>query len=195
MTTYEVAIPIAQLAPFAPDTWPKCGIDVVINDSDGKDGRKGRLELVPGAMTNGKHPAQFAVMECVPSASTNRVSAGLVWERRCMQEGGAAELTIGMKSPKAQEAVISARLTSLDSPGTRPQVREIRVPVTASAAEFRLKVKSTSPPGRYRLGVSVRSASGDVAASDALNVYIYPAAHSARQTRSGTSVSRDKSPG
>jgi hypothetical protein len=175
-TIYEAAIPIADLAPLAPDAWPKCGIDVVVNDSDAGGERKGRLELASGAMTHGKHPDQFAVFECAPSGNPRKVSATIFWDRRCMLENGSAQLTVAVSSPETREAIVRTELASLDSPETRPEVRDTVIPVAAEPRQCRLNVSSSSPAGRYRLRVSVKSRSGWRAADEALDVYIYPKA-------------------
>ena len=159
--------------PFAPDAWPKCGINVVVNDSDDGELRKGRLELIPGAMTRGKHSAQFAVFECEPSSAKNKVSGALEWNTRCLHPGGFAELTLGVASPNAKSAVVSARLVSLDSPESQPAAASETVPVSSVPAEYTLRISTDSPPGRYRLEVTVTGGSGWTAARDALNVYIY----------------------
>jgi hypothetical protein len=176
LTVYEAAVPLTEMMPFAPDAWPRCGVNIVINDADADGKRKGRLELVRGAMTHGKHPDQFAVAKCAPSGNGRKVSAGLVWERRCMLEGGAAEITMGISSPETREAIVRAELVSLDDPDTQPAVRELMVPVTEVPEQYRLSISSDSRAGRYRLRVGVRSKSGWRAAEDALNVYIYPKA-------------------
>lgn len=173
-TIYEAAIPIAELQPLSPDMWPKCGMNIVVNDCDEGESRKARLELRQGAMTAGKHPDDFAVFELAPSETTDRLSAALFWERRCFQPGGHAALTVAVASAQVQKAVINAELRSLDDPGARPATAKIEVPVTRESMEHALVVSSSSPPGRYRLSVIVKEPGGRVAAHDALPVYVYP---------------------
>lgn len=174
-TVYEAAIPLSDLAPLAPETWPNCGIDIVINDADTQGSRKGRLELVDGAMTHGKHPAQFAVFECEPSGNLRKLSGGLFWERRCMPEGGSAELTMVLNSPQMKMAIVRAVLLPLDDLDAKPISRDFRVPVNPDATRYLVNISSASPPGRYLLDVSVRGAVGSwLATRDALPIYIYP---------------------
>lgn len=174
-TLYEAAIPLAQLAPLAPDTWPECGINVVVNDSDSPGHRKGRLELVQGAMTHGKHPDKFAVFECELSGNPRKLSGGLVWDRRCMLEGGHAQLGLTISSPQTKKAIVNARMISLDNPDTKPEEARISIPVTSDPQHYKLRIFSKSPAGRYLLKVSVKSESGWLACEDALPVYVYPA--------------------
>ncbi len=91
-----------------------------------------------------------------------------------MPEGGAAELLLGIRSPETRQATVRAELTSLDSPDAPPSVSESRVPVSGQTAVFKIRAASKSPAGRYRLKVSVKSESGQLAAMDELPVFIYP---------------------
>ncbi len=97
-TVYEAAIPFADLAPLAPDMWPRVGMCVVVNDSDDGLSRKGRLELVPGAMTRGKRLNEFPAFEFAPSADRKKLNAALFWRKRCWKEGGSAELRVAVYS-------------------------------------------------------------------------------------------------
>ncbi len=175
-TIYEAAIPLSQLAPFAPEVWPLCGINVVVNDSDESGSRKGRLELAPGATTRGKSPDRFAVFQIQPTGHGRRLSAGLLWDRRCAEEGGAFQATLALCSRETREAVVRAELRSLDTPSAPPAVREVSVPVTPEPRALTLQAWSRSPAGRYLLDISVRTGSGQLAARDRLPVFIYPPA-------------------
>ena len=172
-TVYEAAIPIAELAPLAPDMWPRVGMCVVVNDSDDGVSRKARLELVPGAMTRGKKLNEFPVFEFAPSADRKKLSAAIFWRKRCVKTGGAAELAVAVSSPETREAKLRCRLMSLDDPDTKPVTAEIGIAVTDRPTEHVLSARTLSPPGRYRLEVEVVSPDGRVAARDALPVYVY----------------------
>lgn len=172
-TLYEAAIPVSELAPLSPDMWPKVGLCIVVNDSDDGVSRKARLELVPGAMTQGKKLSQFPVFELEPSPDGGRVSAALVWKRRCLKPGGQAELALTLRSPEAQSVTVRSRLLSVDDPRAKAASAEITVPVTPRTTEYLLSARTLSPPGRYRLEVEVLSPDGRTAARDALPVYVY----------------------
>jgi len=174
VTTYEAAIPLAEIVPLAPDTWPMCGVDIVVNDTDEGDKRKGRLELAPGAMTHGKNPGEFAVFECAASPDRGKLSAALVWNKRCMAEGGFASLTLALRSPQTRRAVVTALLSSLDDLDTQPAKCERTVPVSADPEQHALHISSGSPPGRYKLAVTIESEAGQQAAAEDMNVYVYP---------------------
>lgn len=173
-TFYEASIPLASLSPLAPGVWSRAGINVVVNDSDTADTRKGRLELQSGAMTRGKNPDAFKAFHLQPSGNPRLVEAGLVWETRAMAEGGMATLRLGIVSEETTRALVRADLRSLDDPDTAPAVAERWVPVSATPHEHLLGIGSRSPAGRYELKVTVTSPSGWLAASDALPVYIHP---------------------
>lgn len=83
-------------------------------------------------------------------------------------------MSLVLSSPKTEKAIVRAELVSLDSPQTKPAVKEIKVPANPEPAQYTLKVGSDSPAGRYRLDVSVRTESGWRVAEDKLNVYVYP---------------------
>ena len=172
-TTYEAAIPIAELAPLAPEIWPRAGICVVVNDSDDGASRKARLELVPGAMTRGKKPDEFVPFEFAPTSDRKKLGAALFWKRRCLKTGGAAELDVVVSSSETREAAVRCKLTSLDDPDASPAVAETHIPVTDRISEYVLSARTLSPPGRYRLEVEVTAPEGRVAARDALPVYVY----------------------
>jgi len=173
-TRYEAAIPLSELEPMAPDLWPACGFNIVVNDSDGQMQRKGRLELRPRAMTGGKHPRDFAVMRFAPSPDEQKVSAAILWRKKVTQEGGNFRVVIAARSPKATAAQIAAELTSLDSPETPGIQTVVPLPLTTEAREHNVDIATQSPPGRYRLRLKVLAENAKVAAEDALPVYIYP---------------------
>ncbi len=172
-TIYEAAVPLSELAPLSPDMWRKVGMCVVVNDSDDGESRKARLELVPGAMTLGKRLNEFPVFEFAPSPDKRKLSAAITWRRRCLKPGGAAELMVAVSSPETRSAVVRCRLSSCDDPNAKPTTSEIKVPVSPEAKEYVLSAQTISPPGRYRLEVEVTSPDGQVAARDALPVYVY----------------------
>jgi hypothetical protein len=173
-TLYEAAIPISELRPFAPDMWPKCGINIVVNDCDGGELRKSRLELRPKASTAGKHPKDFAVMECSRSSNENKLSSAIFWERRCLQPGGRASLTVVVSSPKVQCARVRAELRSLDDPKTKPASAEVDIKVLPDPTQYTVNVWTDSPPGRYKLVLAVLYKDGSIAAQDELPIYVYP---------------------
>lgn len=172
-TVYEAAIPISELVPMAPDMWRRAGMCVVVNDSDDGKSRKARVELVRGAMTQGKKLYEFPVFEFAPSADLSKVSAGIIWRRRCLKPGGQAELSIYVSSPKTRSAKIECTLASLDDPDTKPATAEITVPVEQNCREFILAARTLSPPGRYKLDVEVIAPDGSIVARDALPVFVY----------------------
>lgn len=174
-TLYEAAVPLAELAPLSPDMWPRCGFDIVVNDSDGTLERKGRLELRPKAMTAGKNTRDFAVLGFEPPRPGHSgLSAALIWQRRCARRPGAFELTVAACSPTVREATVRAVLRSLDSPETEPASAAASLPVTGEPREWRLSVGTDSPPGRYALKVEVLDPRQETpAASDELGVFIY----------------------
>lgn len=172
-TFYEAAVPLSEFEPMAPDMWRQCGINVVVNDSDDGKSRKARIELSRNAMTAGKHLDRFKTFEFAPTTDESKLSAAVMWDRRSLRVGGAAELTVAVASPKARQAVITARLESLDSSQTKPVESRIDLPVTPNPAEFTLTARTLSQPGRYRLSVKVMSPEGRVAAEDSLPVYVY----------------------
>lgn len=172
-TVYEAAIPFSELAPLSPDMWPRVGMSVTVNDSDGTDTRKSRLELVRGVMTRGKRLHSFPSFTFEPSPDSSKVSAAITWERRCMKPGGSAELAVAVSSPRTRSASVTCRLVSLDSPEARPAVARIEVPMGPESREFVLKASTLSQPGRYRMYVEVAAPDGSVAASDSLPVYVY----------------------
>ncbi len=173
-TLYEAAVPLSELTPVSPDLWPACGFDIVVNDSDGGRQRKGRLELRPGAMTRGKWSGKYATMRFAPSPAGDRVSAEILWRRRATEEGGHFRVVLAARSPRATQANVKAVLQSLDSPETPPVENGISLPVMPQAAEHSLALTTQSPPGRYRLTVSVENADGQTCARDSLPVFVYP---------------------
>lgn len=172
-TVYEAAVPLSQLAPLALGMWPQCGINIAVNDSDDGKGRKSRIELVRGAMTTGKKLAQFKTFEFPTPANENAVSAAILWNRRSMKVGGAAELTIAVASAGARETTIVAMLESLDNPETKPVESKTTIAVTSEPVEHTLTATTLSQPGRYRLTMKVLSPDGSVAAEDSQPVYVY----------------------
>ncbi|MDH7601564.1 MAG: PDZ domain-containing protein [Armatimonadota bacterium] len=172
-TTYELMIPLSDLAPVSPGIWPQVGMCVVVNDSDGTPHRKARLELVQGAMTRGKNLSLFPVFEVEPLGDVHKLSAALFWQKRCLRVGGAAELSIVTRSPQPRKAFVRCRLASLDDPDTKPVSAQVELKAGAQPTCYRLFVGTQSPPGRYRLDVEVVSPGGAVAAKDSLPVYVY----------------------
>lgn len=172
-TIYEAAIPIAELEPMAPDMWRRVGMCVTVNDSDDGRSRKARVELVTGAMTQGKRLGEFPVYEFAPSSISSKLSAAIIWNRRCMKPGGQAELTVTVASPATRTARVRSKLVSFDDPGTKPVTAETNVPVTAEATAYTLAARTSSPPGRYRLEVEVVAPDRSVAARDALPIFVY----------------------
>jgi hypothetical protein len=173
-TVYEAAIPLAELAPMAPDLWPLAGFNIVVNDSDGRLQRKGRLELKPEAMTQGKKPGQYGVLAFAPSATENKVSAAILWQRRATPENGHFAIRVAVRSPRTNQARLQAELRSLDSPMAAPVQAAIDLPVTPGPTNHSLLVRSDSGSGRYDLDVRIIDAAGDLVARDHLPVYIYP---------------------
>lgn len=174
-TLYEAAVPLSELMPMSPDLWPECGFDIVVNDSDSGRVRKGRLELRPTAMTRGKRTAGFASMRFTPSPASDKLSAAILWRRRATQEEGFFRAVVAVRSPQATLAGVSAELQSLDSPETPPVKARIAMPVSSQAVERSLRMATQSPPGRYRLTITVEDAQNRLCARDSLPVYIYPA--------------------
>lgn len=173
-TFYEAAIPFNELMPMSPGLWPKIGANIIVNDSDDPSkGRKSRLELVYGASTRGNHPDQFAVFECAPSANQTKIWGALIWTKRAMKVGSYAELTVGLRSPKTRYAVIRAELSSRDTPDARPVTAQTKISVSDEPTEYTLKVFSQSPPGRYRLKVSLLDPTGSIVTEDAMDIFIY----------------------
>ncbi len=175
-TLYEAAVPLAELAPLAPDLWPKIGFNVVVNDNDGEDPgqRKGRLELREGTMTRTKAPGHFAVAEFEPSGREEKVSAALFWRRRATPEGGIFRLRLAARSPATASTRVLAVLQSLDSPQTGPVTARLAVPLSSEPREWSLVAHTDSPPGRYALNVWVEGADGETCATERLPVYVYP---------------------
>lgn len=173
-TLYEAAIPISEIAPFNPDIWPLCAMDIVVNDADGPELRQSRLELKTWAMTDGKHPADFAIFECDPSVDKQKISAAIFWQKRCLQPGGYASVSIVASSPGSKQARIRTVLSSLDDTNAKPAHAEIDLPISPDAKAYTLRVATQSPPGRYRLAVEVADTKGKVVARDQLAVYVYP---------------------
>lgn len=174
VTVYETAIRLDELSPLSPDLWSRAGFNIVVNDSDGKLQRKGRLELQPKAMTLGKKPEQFPVIGFEPSANEQKVSAAILWRRRATPQGGHFRVILAARSPRSGRARAAVRLSSWDSPQTPPAESRIELPVDASAREHSLLIHTNSPPGRYHLDVSVLDATNDLVAHDRLPVYVYP---------------------
>jgi len=173
-TIYEAAIPLEELSPLSPDLWPMAGFNVVVNDSDGKLQRKGRLELKSKAMTQGKKPAQYAVLAFEPSPQNEKVSAAVLWQRQATPEKGHFRVVIAVRSPQSEAARVDVQLTSLDSPETSPVRESIDLPVRPAAREHNLVVRTDSPPGRYAMHVKVVDRQGAIVAQDRQPVYIYP---------------------
>jgi len=173
-TLYEAKIPLCELAPLNPGMWRKCGFDIVVNDSDGELERKGRVELCPFAMTAGKHPRDFAVLEFANKVDPLRIPAAIMWVKRCTQTPGYFKLRLASSSLRQREASVVATLRSLDSPATKPISQTITLPVSKEACEWELRIWTESPPGRYRLKVDVvNDQQSRVEASDELSVYVY----------------------
>lgn len=175
-TLYEAAVPLEDWMPLAPDLWRHCGINVVINDHDGGDEsqRKGRLELVEGAMTRNKSTRDFAVVAFEPSVNREKVSAALVWTRRATaQSENHFGLRVAASSPESRRAVVHAALASLDSPETAPVLARTDLAINGDAREWDLRIETQSPPGRYALEIRVEDENGNIAASDRLPVLIY----------------------
>ncbi len=172
-TIYELAIPLSELAPLAPDMWPRVGLCIVVNDSDGTPNRKARLELVQGAMTRGKNLSLFPIFEFASSLKQRKLSAALFWQKRCLKPGGAAQLRIATYSPQPGDAVVGCKLYSLDDPDTKPISAHYQIKVANQITFHELFVTTNSPPGRYRLDVELSSPDGYVAAKDSLPIYIY----------------------
>lgn len=173
-TLYEAAIPLSELAPASPDLWTKAGFNLVVNDSDDTLKRKGRLELRPKSMTQGKKPARFGTLAFDPSPSPRKVSAAIIWERRATPEHGRFRVRVATRSPQAREARAVVRLRSLDSPETAPIESTVALPVSAEPQEYLLTAGTDSPPGRYTLSVTIQDAAGQAVAGDRQPVYIYP---------------------
>jgi hypothetical protein len=173
-TACEAALPLTELAPMAPDLWPLCGFNIVVNDSDGTKYRKARIELRRPAMTRGKRPKEFALMRFEPSSNREKISAALVWRKRATREGGGFRLVLAGCSPEAQAAVVVARLESVDWPDKPAATAKLNVGLSPEPREFSLHVGTNSVPGRYRLMVTVQDKRGRIAAADTLPVYVYP---------------------
>jgi hypothetical protein len=175
-TLYEAAFPLSVFMPLAPDLWPQAGFNIVVNDNDGDetDQRKGRLELVDGAMTRSKRTSAFAVLEFDPSSAYRKVSAALLWRRRATPENGFFRLLLAARSPQARQARVEAWLHSLDAPETAPASAQLDLAISARPREWSLRVATDSPPGRYALAVRVLDEEGNVVASDRLPVLVYP---------------------
>jgi len=172
-TVYEAAIPLTELEPMAPDMWDRIGLCVTVNDSDDGLKRKARIELAPTAMTAGKQLGKFPVFEAAPSPDKRKLSAGLIWDRRCLSAGGRAELTVAVSSPETRKAKIRTTLESVDYPNTEPARSEMEIPVTAQPQEFTLSAATDSLPGRYYLTVEVVAPDGTAAAADTQPIYVY----------------------
>jgi hypothetical protein len=173
-TLYEAAIPLSELMPMAPDLWPECGFDIVVNDSDGGRLRKGRMELRLPAMTRGKRTADFATLRFEPSPDKAKTSAALLWRGRAASPEGHFRIVVADRSPGSRQAKVVASLQSLDSPNTPTVAQQIDLPLSSKPTEHSLITTTKSPPGRYRLSVAVKNASGATVAEDSLPVYIYP---------------------
>ncbi len=175
-TIYEAVVPLTELAPLVPDLWPRAGFNLVVNDHDGaKPHRKSRLELRHGAMTRGKHPKEFAVLTLPASPEPQNVWATVLWNKRCMAEGGQLALTVAVRSPATTSGSVRAKLQSLDAPATKPTEATVPIAVTPDVREWDLAVATESVPGRYKLTVEVLDPTGRRCARDALPVYIHPA--------------------
>ena len=85
-------MPFAELAPLQPALRPVWGLNIVVNDNDGGDGRGARLEWSRGAMTYGKRPAQFHAIRTDAPLPDGRVAvlAGLDPGERVVTDGDAA---------------------------------------------------------------------------------------------------------
>lgn len=177
ITWYEAAFPMSAFMPIAPDLWRQAGFNIVVNDNDGdeSDQRKGRLELVEGAVTRGKRTAEFAVLEFEPSPDPHKVSGALLWRRRATPESGFFRLLVAARSAESREGRIEARLHSLDCPGTPPASSTLDLPLSPRPREWSLRASTESPPGRYALWVGIRDAAGNFSAADRLPVLVYPA--------------------
>lgn len=110
VTVYEAAIRLDELSPLSPDLWSRAGFNIVVNDSDGKRQRKGRLELQPKAMTLGKKPERFPVLGFEPSPDERKVSAAILWRRRATLQGGHFRVILASRSPLPSRARVAVRL-------------------------------------------------------------------------------------
>jgi len=125
-------------------------------------------------MTQGKKPAQYAVLAFEPSPQKEKVSAAVLWQRQATPEKGHFRVVIAVRSPQSEAARVDVQLTSLDSPETSPVRESIDLPVRPAAREHNLVVRTDSPPGRYAMHVKVVDRQGAIVAQDRQPVYIYP---------------------
>lgn len=175
-TLYEAAIPLTSLVALSPDLWPRCGMNVVVNDSDDGVSRKGRLELCPGAMTLGKQLNRFAVFEFAPSPDGEKISFAWFWDLRLKSTGRAA-FKVAARSPTPTHVRVVVRLESW-SGGFEPRDVEpafaepIRLEVGPEAREWWLEITTRSQPAEYRIEWVAYDPQGNMLARDGVPFFV-----------------------
>lgn len=174
LTVYEIAIPLSEVMPLSPGLWPQAGLNIVVHDFD--SAYSGRLELCRWAMSRRKKTADFAFLRFEPASSEDKALAALLWRRRVIPQGGSYRVIVAVRSADGRPVEISADLYSPDLPDATRSGSRLSIPADGQAREHSLAIATESPPGRYRLSITVRDAGGRVLARDTLPVFIHPRA-------------------
>lgn len=174
-TIYEAAVPLASLAPLVPSIQSAIGFCVVINDNDGK-GRDTFAELVPGAMTQGKHPAKYPLLRFEPPAPGARspsagTLAAVVWRDTVAAQG--EPLTFDVLTTSGGDKLrLAITLESLEPRLALP----VRAETTLSPGPIaKVRLPATVGPGRYRLHAVVSANGGATLCDERVTVFVCPA--------------------
>lgn len=179
-TTYEAAVPLAELTPLSPALTPMAGVGVIFNDAD-QELREGFHETNPEALSLGKNPDLFTKLTFRMPAPAERDAgdgvggaAGLIWGRTVAPVGGELSLRMLARVWRRGGLRVRATLEPCAPLVALPAEAEAMIQGADTISEREIVVKVDGPAGRYRLTIEVADGSGAPLTRDVQTVFIYP---------------------
>jgi hypothetical protein len=175
-TTYEAAIPFAELAPLCPEVLPTTGIAVTLHDADGED-RESYAETAPGALTAGKYPNLFDTLRFdAPPAGGERFGAwsALLWGDTVMPEGGTIDVEILSVFRNSPDGFIEIEVEPAGPTLGVPAKSRLVLPASEAPQARLLEIRPDVPAGEYRLVIRGLSSAGKTLMEESSPLFVCP---------------------
>ncbi len=173
LTRYEACIPYRALRPFNPRVMTRCGVDVIINDNDGR-GRAFFAEWT-GGIASKKDPSCFAVVSFTggPRPAKPALVGGFRRQTVVVELGEPLEFLLWTNCREPVDAVVETQLVNEAANETKSS----RSAITVERGHRKCRVSIATEniqAARYRVNLSLLQQGKKVAPQSSWTVYVVP---------------------